>query len=242
MSELALAIDGSIAEITLRREPQRNALTPALFEVLRQTIGDVAGRGEVKVITLRGEGPHFCAGADLAAPWPDTADALIAEGHCQRQMLMQCPKFTIVAVRGAVIGAGCELALSADMVIADETAFLRLPEFSMNTLPIAGSVGRLVGLVGRFRAAEILVSGRRVGAAEALDLGLVSAVVAPDALDAAVRAAAETVAARPLAVITSLKEMLRDADVTQAPGRLDRERELSAVVFEAAMKGICDAR
>lgn len=238
---LSISQDGCVRRIALHLPDTRNALSPDFFRALREAFEAADQSTETGAVVLASSSEHFSAGADVKAPWPRTAAELVAEGHSNRQFALRCTKPVIAAVRGACIGAGAELALSADMAFCDDSAFFSLPEVSMGSLPIAGTVARLSGLVGRMRAADILVTGRKVSAEEAGAIGLVSGVTSADDLDEKTDTTAAILGQFP-EVGTGLKAMLRGAEGADDQASLDRERQLSAEAFEALMKRMAAQR
>lgn len=187
--------------ITLDRPDRLNAQTPHTWTALR----DVAAHldGTVRVVVLRGEGRAFSAGldramftpegvpgvlglADLAGGTAEQADTAIGGWQRAFDWMSRPSLVSIAAVQGHAIGGGFQLALGADIrIVADDVQFC-MAEPSLGIVPDLGGTKRLVDLVGYSRAAEICLTGRRVGADEALRIGLASAVVPPGELDAAV--------------------------------------------------------
>lgn len=233
---LSVTRERGIAHIELDRPEARNALGPQQFARLLELVRECDADPEMRAIWLSAKGKHFCTGADMAAKWPRSASEIVDEGHAERQVLMHCSKPVLVSAQGAIIGAGAELALSADIILLAEDALFSFPELSMNTLPLAGTIGRLTSLCGRLRAAEIVVSGRKIFAAEALRIGLASRVVGAADLQKSAGQLAEAIAKRPAELLVDLKKLLRDADPANSTDRLDAERQASAIAFEKAME------
>ncbi|MBH5323471.1 enoyl-CoA hydratase/isomerase family protein [Aurantiacibacter sediminis] len=227
--------EGGVAHLTIDRAEQKNTLGPDQFAALLDLVRAADANDDVRVVLLTAAGKHFSTGADTRAKWPVAEAAIVEEGHAERQALMQCSKPVVVAAQGAIIGAGAELALTADIILMGEGAFFSFPEMRMNTLTLAGTIGRLVSLVGRFAAAEIVASGRKVGADEAMRIGLVSRAVADENLADAAHELATVLASKPSALSADFKALLRDADMANAIERLDAERAASARAFSAMM-------
>jgi enoyl-CoA hydratase/carnithine racemase len=225
------ASDG-VGHIALNRTEVRNALDPALLRTLAAAVSDFDGDPQVAVILVSGNGGHFSSGADLRAPWPTTLEAMIVAGSGPRQMLADSRKPVVAAVEGTTMGGGLELALSADVVLVAEDAVLSLPEYTMGTLPVAGTVARLVAACGRQRAADLLLSGRKFDGREAVAMGLAVAAfpaeVLPDkAQDYARRIAKPGVAAAILAKCALRAAMRGD--------RSAHETSLAETAFVLAM-------
>lgn len=196
-----LSVEGPLATVTLNRPEVLNAQTPSTWEALRE-IGSALS-DEVRVVVVRGVGRAFSAGLDrrlftaegfagqpgLVSMTDGPAEqvhAMIAEFQQGFTWLRESGFITVAAVHGHAIGAGFQLALACDLRIAAEDAQFAMAETSLGLVPDLGGTLPLVQCVGYARAVEMCLTGRRVGAEEALRIGLVNEVVPVDALDAAV--------------------------------------------------------
>jgi enoyl-CoA hydratase/carnithine racemase len=196
------ALDGAVLTVTLDRADQLNAQTPATWAALR-----AVGEGltdDVRVVVLRGVGRSFSAGLDrtLFSPEPGVSGGLGELGSMPADLAQERIRgyqaafrwlrspgiVSIAAVQGHAIGAGAQLALACDLRVLAEDAQLRLPEATLGLVPDLTGTSTLVELVGYSRAVEICLTGRAVGAAEALSMGLANAVVPLEQLDDAVAA------------------------------------------------------
>ena len=194
-------VAGAVATISLCRPDQLNAQTPHTWTGLSRVAAQLPGT--VRVVVLRGIGRAFSAGLDramftaegvpgapgilsLAGGDRQAAAAQIAAWQSAFDWTSRPGLVSIAAVQGHAIGAGFQLALGADIRILAADAVFTMPEAVLGIVPDLGGTKRLVELVGYSRAAEICLTGRRVGADEALRIGLASAVVALADLDAAV--------------------------------------------------------
>lgn len=202
----------AIYEITLDR-PKANAIDAATSRAL----GDVFVRfrddpdARVAIVTAAGE-KFFSAGWDLKAAASGEVQDYGAGGFAGLTELFDLTKPVIAAVNGMAVGGGFELVLAADLVVAAEHAEFFLPETGIGIIPDAGGVLRLPRRLPRAIALEMLLTGRRMTAAEAASHGLVNRVVPPDELMAAARELADRVlAAAPLAAQT-IKAVLRATD------------------------------
>jgi enoyl-CoA hydratase/carnithine racemase len=194
------AQDGAVLTVTLDRADQLNAQTPTTWAALR-----AVGEGltdDVRVVVLRGAGRSFSAGLDrslfsaepgvagglgeLGAMPADLAQERIRGYQAGFRWLRSPGIVSIAAVQGHAIGAGAQLALACDLRVFADDAQLRLPEATLGLVPDLTGTSTLVELVGYSRAVELCLTGRPVGAAEALATGLANAVVPLDQLDAAV--------------------------------------------------------
>jgi enoyl-CoA hydratase/carnithine racemase len=203
-----------VVELRLDRAEARNALTTGLLRELRGHLRDVQDDPDVRVLLLTGDGPVFCAGADLQELGPDApADARQARIRLVSDVLahlLQLERPTIAAVQGAAVGAGWGLALACDVCLASADAAFSLPELAKGFRLPQLLVRRLVQLAGPMRAAEIAYAGTKRTAAEALAAGCVARVLPDDdALHAAAWELATALARQPRSSVASMKQPLR---------------------------------
>lgn len=197
--------DGHVVVITLDRPEARNALDPATSEELRQAFTAFKEDETQWVAVLCGTGDHFCAGSDLKAR---KGNPRIPEGGITREFWTTKP--IIAALQGAVYGGGLELALCADLRVADETTRLGQLEVRWGIMPGAGGTQRLPRLVGLGVALELVMTGEPIDAQRALQTGLVNRVVpAGEARAAALELAGTIVSRAPLAVRRAKEATLR---------------------------------
>lgn len=195
---------GHSAWLRLNRAESANALSRALIAELRAAIDEALADDRLSALVLISEGRSFCAGADLkerlAMSLDETRAFLDALGALV-QAIADFPRPVIAALSGAAMGGGLEIALACDIRIADETATLGLSEVRLGIIPGAGGTQRLARLCGIAIAKELILTGRRVDATTARELGLVSRVVAKDALASTIeQLCAEIDGAAPLAL------------------------------------------
>ncbi|PWS36432.1 enoyl-CoA hydratase/isomerase family protein [Falsiroseomonas bella] len=183
---LCEALDG-VGTITLNRPDQRNALNLQMALDLHAAVKALEADGSVRVILVRGAGPTFCAGADMKERAGVTEEWLRNRrlaAFAAYDAIQYCPKPCIAVGHGPIIGSGCEIATACDFILASSRVSFRYPE------AVRGSVGatqRLPRIVGKALAKELLFTGRVMGAEEALRVGLMNRVVAPEDLEAAVK-------------------------------------------------------
>src|ERR671935_416950 len=176
--------DGPVATITVNRPKSLNALNSATLRELTQAVRGTVDSCRALILTGAGE-RAFVAGADIAemapmTPW--SAREFSELGHLLTAMLEDIPCATIAAVNGYALGGGLELAVACDMIYASENAKLGLPEVTLGVTPGFGGTQRLVRLVGKLRAKEMIFTGDWVDAKRALEMGLVNAVLPGDKL------------------------------------------------------------
>jgi enoyl-CoA hydratase/carnithine racemase len=224
--------EGGIALLRLNRPEARNALSPELMEELAGELERLDPDPEVRCIVIAGSEKVFAAGADIRAMAERSfAEALRhpAAAFWRRLAAIKTPM--IAAVSGYALGGGCELALACDMIVAAEGATFGQPEINLGIIPGGGGTQRLARVLGKQRAMELVLTGRRFGAAEAQAMGLVSRV-APDGgwLEEAMALAAEVAAKPPLASRLAKQAVLAAEETALSPG-LENERRL----YELAM-------
>jgi enoyl-CoA hydratase/carnithine racemase len=243
-----LEIEDAVATIRLERPPA-NALSQAVSEELGEAARTVAGDPGVRAAVVWGGERIFAAGADIKAmvefgPAEIEPDVGALAQACHD--LEAIPKPTIAAIKGFAVGGGCEVALACDLRFAAEDSKLGLPEILLGIIPGAGGTQRLPRLVGLARARELIMSGRRVGADEALGIGLVDRVVPPSAVYGAALEQARLFAAGPTMAYAAAKRALAAAGGDLAQG-LREEREAFLELFatqdqEEGMRAFLDKR
>jgi methylglutaconyl-CoA hydratase len=195
--------------VTLNRPTAANALSRALVAALTELCGELAREisagGDVRVVVVTGAGDKaFSAGADLKErrTWTlDDTRVFLGEINALMNAIEDLPRPVIAAINGVAFGGGLELALACDIRIAADTAEMGLTEVRLGIIPGAGGTQRLARIASVAAAKELILTGRRIGAARARELGIVSEVVASAELpEVAARWAAEVAAAAPLAL------------------------------------------
>ena len=194
-----------IAEITLNRPEAMNSISSAMASELTQACAELAAAPEVRVVVFGAAGERaFCAGADLKERAGMTDADIMRQRPAIRAVfgaVLALPQPVIAAVHGFALGGGCELALSCDLVVADETAVFGLPEVTVGLVPGGGGTQLALRRLGPGRAADLVLTGRKVGIDEAERIGLVDRRV-PAGQDgpAALELAGQIAANSPVAV------------------------------------------
>src|SRR5258707_6824714 len=170
-----------IAEVVLDRPEAMNALSTATLDQLAADFTAIAADPQVRAVVLSAAGERaFCVGADLKERAAMSDAQIMAQRPTFRAAfaaLLALPQPVIAAVHGYALGGGCELALSCDIIVADGTAVVGLPEATVGLVPGCGGTQLLARRVGPGRAADLIFSGRRVGADEAAAIGLADRLV-----------------------------------------------------------------
>jgi enoyl-CoA hydratase/carnithine racemase len=194
--QVELIEDGGVATVVLNRPDRHNALGMRILEDLGKALDEIEG-ARVMILTGTGE-KAFCSGVDLKERAAMDADERWAHNRAlnafaERLARLQVP--TIAALNGLAFGGGLEITLACDFRIAVEGATFSLPEVGIGIVPGAGGTQRLPRLIGPTRAKEMILTGRKISAQTALDMGLVSKVVPPDTLMDEARTLAEEISA-----------------------------------------------
>ncbi|MGB5111316.1 MAG: enoyl-CoA hydratase [Mycobacterium sp.] len=217
---VSTAVSDGIGTLVLCRPPS-NALTRQMYREITAAAGDLGGRDDVGTVILFGGHEVFSAGDDIAGLRRlGAADAESVTSACRAALdaVAAIPKLTVAAVTGYALGSGLALALAADWRIAGDNVKVGVTEVLAGLLPAAGAE-RLVGAVGAGRAKELVFSGRFVGAEEALTLGLLDQMVAPDGVYDAALTWARRHAEAPAHVLAGAKAMINATGaVIDAPG------------------------
>jgi 2-(1,2-epoxy-1,2-dihydrophenyl)acetyl-CoA isomerase len=236
---LLYGVEDRVATLTLNRPERLNALGDTLREDLYAALAQAAADPAVRVIVLTGAGRGFCSGGDVKAmsereqsgppspqeQWMPIRDRVILA-------MRDCPKAIIAAVNGPAAGAGMNLALACDLRIASTAAKFTQSFVKRGLAPDWGGTWFLPRIVGTAKAAELIFTGDAIDAAEALRLGIVNAVVAPEALMAEARVLARRIAdGPPVAIQLAKRALYRSQDSDLRAG----------LEFETFAQGICRA-
>jgi enoyl-CoA hydratase/carnithine racemase len=227
-----------------------NALNRQMQEEIREIASSLSARRDVGAVVVHGGPKVFAAGADIK----EMADLSYQEMLLASTDLQDCftavariPQPTIAAITGYALGGGCELALCCDLRIAAEDARLGQPEITLGIIPGAGGTQRLPRLIGVARAKDLILTGRHVDAQEALEMGMVNAVVpSAETYDSALRLA-RRLAAGPALALRAAKEAIDHGLDTDLATGLDIERVRFAALFatedqKAGMHAFMDKR
>jgi enoyl-CoA hydratase len=233
--------DGAIAVVLLNRPEQLNALSDELMDELVSTLEELDRDESVRGIVLGGSERAFAAGADIGELTQASAIDLYYQRRVERwDAIRSLWTPLIAAVSGYCLGGGCELAMSCDLIVASETAQFGQPETGLGIIPGAGGTQRLTRAVGKALAMDVILSGRRLSAREALAAGLVARVVAKEAwLEEAKRVAREIAEKGPVAVRLAKESVNRAFETTLSAG-LEAERRTLYLAFasEDAREGL----
>ncbi len=190
-----------VALIQLNRPQELNALNLQLMQELRDALQQLDRNDKVRAIIISGNEQAFAAGADIKQMADKSAiDMLTIDQFSTWDQIRKTKKPVIAAVSGFALGGGCELAMTCDMIIASESAKFGQPEIKIGVMPGAGGTQRLTKAIGKAKAMELVLTGRFLGAVEALSRGLVNKVVPVEMyLQEAVQLAREIAVMSPIA-------------------------------------------
>jgi enoyl-CoA hydratase/carnithine racemase len=223
---------GAVGLARLNRPEARNALSPELMEELGALLERWDEDDGVGCVVIAGGDEWFAAGADIRSMAERSFQEVLAAPSARfwpRLAAVRTP--LIAAVSGYALGGGCELALACDMIVAAESAEFGQPEILLGIIPGGGGTQRLARVIGKQRAMELVLTGRRITASEAHELGIVNRVAPADGwLDSALELA-DVVSRRPPLAVRFGKQAVLAADETALSAGLAQERRL----FEIAM-------
>ncbi len=229
--------EDGIVRIRINRPTVRNALNTAVRRGLAEAFAACHEDEDVRAIVMTGDETAFAAGADLKEFLEqDAVD--IARGRTERffRTVAATPQPVIAAVSGYALGGGMELAMTADIIVAGESAEFGQPEVRVGIMPGAGGTQRLTRAVGKYHAMRLCLTGKPVGAREAFQMGLVSEVVPDGEVEEAALKMARSLAKLPPLALRATKEAILQAENTSLEAGLALERRALQVLFATADK------
>jgi enoyl-CoA hydratase/carnithine racemase len=233
-------VEGGVGTIRLDRPPM-NALNAQVQGELHEAATEVTGRADVRAVVIYGGEKVFAAGADIkemvTADYPTMLERATPL-QAAFDALARIPKPVVAAVTGYALGGGCELALTADFRVCGDNAKLGQPEILLGVIPGAGGTQRLTRLVGPARAKDMVFSGRFVDAEEALRIGLVDRVVAPDDVYSAAREMAARYVEGPALALRAAKAAIDGGLDLDLGSALRLESQLFASLFATEDRSI----
>lgn len=249
---ILLSQDGAVLTVELNRPESRNPQTPAMWEAL-QAIGDaVAGDSDLAAVIVSGRGPSFSAGLDrrmftpegipgqpslasIAGESDSVLDGFIRQAQAAFTWWREVEPVTIAAVAGHAVGAGFQLALACDMIVASHDAQFAMRETSYGLVPDLAGTWPLVHVLGYGRALELCMTGRAMSAQEAWQAGLVSRL--SDSPQQEAVGLAEGIAQTPTGAVAELMALLRDAPSRSPREQQEAERRAQARRLRSLLRG-----
>ncbi|MBX9877810.1 MAG: enoyl-CoA hydratase/isomerase family protein [Candidatus Obscuribacterales bacterium] len=227
-------VEGNIAIIRLNRPKALNALSHELMGELVEALTQFDRDDNVRCIILTGSDRAFAAGADIKEMADETTVSIMLKDQFATWDRVRFTKKPIIAaVAGYALGGGCELAMTCDIIIAAESAQFGQPEINIGVIPGAGGTQRLTRAVGKYKAMEMILTGRPITASEALQIGLVNKVVTSELLLDEAKALAQEIAKKsPIAVRLAKEAILKVFDTSITEG-LEFERKNFYMLFSS---------
>jgi enoyl-CoA hydratase/carnithine racemase len=220
-------IDERVMVCRLNRPEARNALSPEVMEKLAAAVEAGEADPEVRCVVIAGSDEVFASGADIGALRDRTfQESLVHPSAGFWRRIAACRTPIVAAVSGWALGGGCELALTCDMIVASETAVFGQPEITLGIIPGGGGTQRLARLVGKQRAMDLVLTGRRFDAHEAERIGVVNEVCKKREWMERALELAQRVAKRPPIATRLAKQAVLAADETALSAGLETERRL----------------
>ena len=206
---IGVDISGSVARITLNRPGTNNSLTIRMMQEITQAIEQLHDANQVRVVLLEATSASkaFSAGVALTDATPERAFQMVDSFHGIFLAMLEISKPVVTVVNGPAVGAGCELALFGDLVVASEKAVFAQPEVRAGLFPPIAAIF-LPHLVGPKRALQMILTGERIGAKEALELGLVNRLVPEAELGSAVEALLTQISEQSAPVLQMAKKVM----------------------------------
>jgi enoyl-CoA hydratase len=224
--------EGRVGRITLNRPEALNALNLQLAHEIVDAALEFDADPEIGAIVITGSAKAFAAGADIKEMADRSYASMYLDGPFARWdefTALRTP--VIAAVAGFALGGGCELAMMCDVILAADSAKFGQPEINLGVIPGMGGTQRLTAAIGKYKAAELMLTGRMMGAEEAERAGLVSRVVPADDLLDEASTLAETIASKSLPVVYALKDALKASQNSGLAEGLRFEKQAFASLF-----------
>lgn len=236
--------DGPVARISLDRPAVLNAYSVQMRDDFSEALRAVAVDPDVRSVLISGEGRAFCVGADLTEF--GTAPSLVVARQVRWQrdvwgQLLDLDKPVVAAVHGFCIGSGLEIALLCDLRIAAEDTVFAMPEARLGMIPAAGGTQTLPRYAGPSVAMDLLLTGRRFSAREAVSMGLVTRLAPADRLLPDAWAVAQALAEGPPGVVAALKRAMREGADLPLDTALALETRLAALGLSVPVRAAQDA-
>jgi enoyl-CoA hydratase len=226
--------EDGVSWVRINRPEVKNALNMNVRALLAKQFTALSADPETRCIVVTGGDKVFAAGADLR----ELADAATIDVYLRNtqrlwQAIAQCPKPVIAAVNGFAFGAGCELAMHADIIVAGETASFAQPEVKVGIMPGAGGTQRLLRAVGKFHAMKMAMTGQAISGKEALAMGLASECVPDAQVQERASELAKTIALMPPIAIAQIKEVILAGHDVSLEAALALERKAFQILFSS---------
>ncbi len=247
MSALDIEITDRIAWVTLNLPDALNAINDEMATELVERVVPLGEGGDVRVVVVRGSGRAFCAGADVgdASGAGETPAAELVAGHARTQRALEAfaamPVVKVAQVHGHCVGAGFVLASMCELRVAADDARFSIPELDFGIPFSMGGLPRIARYLGMTRTADLVLTGRRMGAEEAREGGFATSVVERAGLDVAVEEAAARIASRPPFLIRETVNRLEEAGRELLDGQRSDLSSLVLATMDTESRAVMDA-
>ncbi len=242
--QVTLSIDGAIATITNDNADKHNAFDDAMDAQLFAVLGELKERTDIRAVVWRGEGKSFSSGRDVGALGGGDVDLthheLMSRGHRGIQQIWEIEAPIIAAIQGWAIGASFQRALLCDIRICTPDARFMLPEVGHGVIPDTGGMGVLYEMCGHGLVSDMVLTGRRLSAEEALGHGVVSRIVDADQLDEVAHEMAAKIAAAPAVTVKLARRVI--GHLARPEIRSSMEDELFYQTFNNKSDDYAEAR
>lgn len=240
--EIQVERNGSVATVKLNRPEKLNALDESMKATLIETFANFANDDAIRAVVLTGNGRAFCAGGDVSTMGAFSAKSLERRLSVSQQLLLEIDamnKPVIASVRGAAAGIGWSLALVCDQIFASDTAYFSQSFKNIGAVPDGGALRLLTENIGFLRTKNLVLTGRRMSADEALSCGLVNQIFPDSELDAATQVFARDLAAGPTLAYSIGKKLMRQLRAPALETYMDIEMwgQTLAVISEDHQEG-----
>ena len=238
MNTVKVMREAPIAIVQLDRPEVLNALSEEVMDELVKSLETLDDEPDIRCLVLTGSDKAFAAGADIKQSFVDATPASMLEQDLTTrwERVRRIRKPIIAAVSGYCLGGGCELAMTCDIIVASETAQFGQPEVNLGIIPGAGGTQRLTRAVGKYRAMDIILTGRRVKADEAKAIGLVAQVYPAATWLEDAKTLARTIAEKPPIAVRLATEAVDLAWNSTLDAGLEFERKAFYLLFSTEDK------
>ncbi|HYN35943.1 MAG TPA: enoyl-CoA hydratase-related protein [Actinomycetota bacterium] len=228
--------DGQVVTLTLNRPDKKNAMSWVMFEEIGEAFEKAAVDDDVRCVVVTGAGDAFCSGADLTDPANLVASPFELKDRMRKihkiaRAVMTCPKPTVARVTGIAAGAGCNLALGCDLIVASRSASFAELFVKRGLVVDFGGSWALTRVLPLHRAKELALLGETISASEAYAMGLLNRLCEPDEVDAVVKDFSTRLAALAPRTVSLIKENLNRAPESTMDETLDAEAIAQALCF-----------
>lgn len=232
LTTLIVTKEDRIAVVQFNRPQVLNALNMLMMHELVQTLEELDADEQTRAIVLTGNAKAFAAGADIKEmAEASSVEMLIRDQFARWDRIRKIKKPIIAAVSGFALGGGCELMMACDIIIASETARIGQPEINIGVMPGAGGTQRLTRAVGKYKALELILTGRQMNATEALEAGLVNKVLPVESYFEEAKSLAREIASKPPVAVRLAKEAVLKSFDSTIEGGLEFERKNFYLLF-----------